>query len=83
MADIALVPCPVCGHAPDRFIVGKARIEVIACPNGCQSHRLAQVVHITSEQVKGRGWDDLGDAWNTIRLERDDDSPRCQTSCRL
>ena len=68
-----LAPCPVCGRAPDRFFVGQQRIDVIACPKGCKSHVFAFVVHITSEQVKEYGWNDLSDVWNTIRLETGDD----------
>ncbi|QYJ23400.1 hypothetical protein KYT87_09355 [Achromobacter sp. ES-001] len=68
-----LATCPVCGRAPDRFVVGQQRIDVIACPNGCKSHVFACVVHITSEQVKDYGWSDLSDVWNTIRLETGDD----------
>lgn len=67
-----LVPCPICGRSPDRFFVGQERIEVIACQNGCKPNVFAFVVHITSRQVDGLGWDDLGDVWNTIRVVHDD-----------
>jgi hypothetical protein len=73
VSEIKLVPCPVCGKAPNRFFVGRQNIEVIACPKGCQPHIFSFVVHITSELVRGCGWTDLGDAWNTIRLEQGDD----------
>lgn len=72
----ALKPCPICGIEPDRFIVSDRRIEVIACRKGCKPHMFAFVVHITSEQIKGLGWTDLGDAWNTIHLWHDADGKR-------
>lgn len=67
-----LVACPICRTPPDRFFVSKDCIEVIACPKGCKPGPFAFAVHITSKMAEGRGWDDLGDCWNTIRIVEED-----------
>jgi hypothetical protein len=71
MAAITLKPCPICALAPNRFFVGRENIEVIACQKGCKPRVFGFVVHITSVQIEGLGWADLGDVWNTIRIEKD------------
>lgn len=75
--SVALVPCPLCGRAPDRFKVGPNVLrEVIACPRGCKPHWNSVVIHIRSDQVAGNGWKDLGDAWNTIEVYHDEQGTR-------
>lgn len=76
MAEITLKPCPICMLAPDRFFVGRDHIEVIACRKGCKPRVFGFVVHITSVQIEGLGWADLGDVWNTIRIEIGSDEQR-------
>jgi hypothetical protein len=73
---VVLKPCPICGNPPDRFTAGERRIDVIACRRGCKPNWNHFIVHITSDQVEPLVWDDLGEAWNTIRLYTDESGVR-------
>lgn len=73
MSVKALKPCPVCGSTPDRFTVGQERIEVIACPNGCMSHPLGFVIHVTSKHLIPSGYTDIADVWNSMEVTKTED----------
>lgn len=67
-----LMPCPICGGAPERITCGTPRIEVIHCPKGCKPDWNRTVVHLRSVDIVDCGWTDLGHAWNTARVIVDD-----------
>lgn len=61
-----LLPCPACGKKPDRFSVGGRNIDVISCQQGCLTHPMGIVIHITSDWAPD--WPDIADAWNTMEV---------------
>jgi len=67
-----LIHCPVCGSKPDRFTVSRYLIEVIACPTGCRSHEIGQVIHVTSGQLVEGGYTDIADVWNSMEITKDE-----------
>jgi hypothetical protein len=72
-----LKPCPLCGLPPHRFPVSgwtmrPGQDEVIACQKGCKPNWNSVLVHIRSCDIRGGGWPDLADAWNTVEVYEDE-----------